>query len=91
MIKILFLAANPIDTVRLNLDEEVGAIDLALRQAKFRDHFDLRPFTRWLPTAISGIYWQPRLSRFGRLVRVLLSNPVAQTPVYQMKSSPPGE
>lgn len=43
MIKILFLAANPIDTVRLNLDEEVRAIDLALQQAKFRDHFDLRP------------------------------------------------
>lgn len=41
-IKILFLAANPTDTTRLRLDEEVRDIDLALRQVKFRDRFDLR-------------------------------------------------
>lgn len=36
-IKILFLAANPLDTVRLGTDEEARAIDLALRQADYRD------------------------------------------------------
>lgn len=35
MIKILFLSANPFDTEPLRLDEEMRAIDLALRQAKF--------------------------------------------------------
>ena len=35
-IKILFLAANPLDTVRLGTDEEARAIDLALRQADYR-------------------------------------------------------
>jgi len=42
MIKILFLAANPKDTSRLRLDEEVRAIDQALLQAEFRDRFDIR-------------------------------------------------
>lgn len=41
MIKILFLAANPLDTDRLRLDEEFRAIDEALRKSAFRDHFDL--------------------------------------------------
>lgn len=41
MVTILFLAANPIDTARLKLDEEVRTIDLALRQSKFRDDFKL--------------------------------------------------
>ena len=40
-IKILFLAANPQDTDRLRLDEEVRAIDQALRMAEFRDRFEL--------------------------------------------------
>jgi len=43
MIKILFLAANPQDTERLRLDEEVRAIDEALRKSAFRDRFDLIP------------------------------------------------
>jgi hypothetical protein len=38
-IKILFLAANPRDTDPLQLDEEVRAIDHALRQAAFRERF----------------------------------------------------
>lgn len=32
MIKILFLAANPIDTDRLHLDEEMRSIDAAMRR-----------------------------------------------------------
>ena len=41
-ISILFLAANPKDTPLLRLDEEVRSIDLALRQAEFRDLFDIK-------------------------------------------------
>lgn len=41
VIKILFLAANPIDTERLLLDVEVRTIDERLRMTKFRDRFDL--------------------------------------------------
>ncbi|HSD85559.1 MAG TPA: CHAT domain-containing protein [Anaerolineae bacterium] len=40
-IKILFLAANPTDTSRLRLDEEIRSIDQALRQAEFRDKFEI--------------------------------------------------
>ncbi len=41
VIKILFLAANPKNTEPLRLDEEVRAIDEALRKSQFRDQFDL--------------------------------------------------
>jgi hypothetical protein len=41
-IRILFLAANPADTTRLRLDEEVRAIDQALRQSEFRDKFEIK-------------------------------------------------
>ena len=39
--KILFLAANPSDTTRLSLDEEIREIEEALRQAKFRTKFNI--------------------------------------------------
>ncbi len=42
VVKILFLAANPSDTTRLRLDTEIRDIDQALRQAEFRDKFDLK-------------------------------------------------
>jgi hypothetical protein len=42
VVKILFLAANPTDTTRLRLGKEIQAIDEALRQAEFRDKFDIR-------------------------------------------------
>jgi hypothetical protein len=42
MITILFLAANPTDGTRLRLDEECRAIDQALRQAEYRDRFEIR-------------------------------------------------
>lgn len=41
VIKILFLAANPVGTERLRLDKEVNAIDNALRLAEFR-MFDIK-------------------------------------------------
>jgi hypothetical protein len=36
-IKILFLAANPLDTNRLQLDEEIRAVTEKIRSAKYRD------------------------------------------------------
>jgi len=39
--KILFLAANPLDSTRLRLDEEVRAIDQALRSSEYRQRFEL--------------------------------------------------
>ena len=42
VIRILFLAANPVDTPALRLDEEIRAIDGALREAEFRDRFEIR-------------------------------------------------
>jgi len=41
-IKILFLASNPKDISQLRLDEEMRGIDQALRQAEFRDKFDIK-------------------------------------------------
>ncbi len=41
VIKILFLAANPKDTGKLRLDEEIRGIDQALREAEFRDKFKI--------------------------------------------------
>lgn len=41
-IRILFLAANPTDTAQLRLGAEVREIDAALRQAEYRDRFELR-------------------------------------------------
>ena len=39
---ILFLAANPLDSNRLRLDEEIRSIDLTLIQTKYGGYFDLR-------------------------------------------------
>jgi hypothetical protein len=41
-VNVLFLAANPKDSSQLRLDEEMRSIDLALRQAEFRDKFDIK-------------------------------------------------
>ena len=41
-IKILVLTANPLGTDHHQSDEEVGAIDQALRQAELRNEYDLR-------------------------------------------------
>ena len=40
-IKILVLAANPVNTSQLRLGEEVRSIKQILKQAKYRDHFEL--------------------------------------------------
>jgi hypothetical protein len=41
-IRILFLASNPRDTTQKRLGEEMRAIDQAIRQADFRDKFDIQ-------------------------------------------------
>ena len=42
---ILFLAANPISTHRLRLDEEIREIELGLQRSRYRDRFELKQ--RW--------------------------------------------
>lgn len=44
-VRILFLAANPKDTDKVRLDEEIRQIQERIRAADFRDHFDLQ--SRW--------------------------------------------
>jgi hypothetical protein len=44
-VKILFLAANPKDSSKLRLDEEIREIQDRIRAAEFRDSFDL--VSRW--------------------------------------------
>jgi hypothetical protein len=39
--KILFLAANPVDTPRIRIDEEIRAIDDRIQLAEFRELFDV--------------------------------------------------
>lgn len=41
VIKVLFLAANPLKMAHLQLDEEIRAIDAALLRSRFRDRFVL--------------------------------------------------
>jgi len=41
-IKILFLSANPDDTARLRVDREIRNIKETLRQAEYRDRFDIQ-------------------------------------------------
>ncbi len=43
--KILILAANPKDTSRLRLDEEVREIEDGLQRSKYRDHFTIQ--SKW--------------------------------------------
>ena len=40
-LKILFLAANPVNTTQLRLDEELRDIKAALQMATYRDRFQL--------------------------------------------------
>src|SRR5258708_5957793 len=44
-VKILFLAANPKDSTKLRLDEEILEIHSRIRAAEFRDSFEL--VSRW--------------------------------------------
>jgi hypothetical protein len=59
MITVLFLASNPADAVRLQLDEESRQIDLALREAEFRDLFVLEKHY-----AVRAVELPPLLMRY---------------------------
>ena len=66
-IKILFLAANPTDTARLRLGEEVRAIDQSLQLAKYRDAFDLEQAHAVRVADLQGLLmrYQPHIVHFS--------------------------
>lgn len=66
-IKILFLAADASANTRLRLDEESRAIDQALRQAEFRDKFDIRQHSSVRVSDLSGLLLrhQPDIVHFS--------------------------
>jgi len=65
--QILFLAANPKNTDRLRLDEEIRSIDQALRQADFRDKFNLTGSWAVRVTDIQGLLlrYKPDIVHFS--------------------------
>jgi len=66
--KILILSANPLNTARLRLDEEVREIQAGLERAKSRDKFEI--ITRW------AVRFQPlQMMIFSRFVMVGLFPP----------------
>lgn len=66
-IKILFLAANPMDTSRIQLDEEHREIDLALRRARYRDRFELDTFQAPRVTDLQDVLqrFEPHIVHFS--------------------------
>lgn len=66
-ITILFLAANPINTSRLRLDEEVRGIDVALRQTEFRDRFEIKQQWAVRVTDLQDCFlrYQPNIVHFS--------------------------
>ncbi|GEM_PF-1886852 len=66
-IKILFLAANPTDTDKLRLDEEIRGIKQSLRQAEFREKFDLEQEWAVRVTELQGylLYHKPDIVHFS--------------------------
>jgi hypothetical protein len=73
VIKILFLAANPRDTDPLRLDQEVRAIDEALRKAAYRDSFDLIQHSAVRVGGLQGLLLrhQPHIVHLGGLGNAL--------------------
>jgi len=65
--KILILAANPINTVRLQLDRELSEIKKGLRSAKQRDNFILELELAVQPRDISlaVLYFRPNIIHFS--------------------------
>ncbi|HKP53618.1 MAG TPA: effector-associated domain EAD1-containing protein [Chloroflexia bacterium] len=64
---ILFLAANPVDTNRLRLDEEIRTIDQRLRAAESRKKFNLVQGWAVRPGDLSGylLRYQPHVVHFS--------------------------
>jgi len=66
-IKILFLAASPTDMARLRLDEEIRGIEQALRQAEYRDRFEIKQASAVRVTDLQGhlLRHQPDIVHFS--------------------------
>ena len=64
---ILFLAANPVGTNRLRLDEEIRTIDQRLRAAESRNKFNLVQGWAVRPGDLSGhlLRYQPHIVHFS--------------------------
>jgi hypothetical protein len=64
---ILFLSANPTDTPRLRLDEEIRTIDEAINASKSRDVFDLRQATAVRIRDLEGhlLRYTPTIAHFS--------------------------
>lgn len=67
VMRILFLGANPEGAPSLRLDHEVREISLALRQADFRDRFDLRQQNALRVTDLQNalLHHQPQIVHFS--------------------------
>lgn len=67
MIKILFLTANPSDGARLRLDAESRAIDQVLREAEYRDKFQIQQHWAVRVTDLQGLMLrhQPNIVHFS--------------------------
>lgn len=67
MITILFLAANPLGTARLRLDEEVRLIDSALQQADASGRIDLRSHWAVRVSDLQSLFlrYQPDIVHFS--------------------------
>jgi hypothetical protein len=65
--KILILAANPIDTVRLSLDREVGEIRTTLQLSKNRDRFEIAARGSVRPNELQQYLYdlQPQIVHFS--------------------------
>ena len=66
-VRILFLGANPEGAPALRLDQELRDVDLALRQAEFRDRFDLRQQHAVRPSDLQAalLRHRPRIVHFS--------------------------
>ena len=64
--RILILAANPLDSSRLRLDEELREIDAVLSRAKLRDQFEIRPQYATRPSDIQQalLDYNPQIVHF---------------------------
>ena len=64
---ILFLAANPKDTTRLELGKEVNKIDGAIQSARYRDQFDLKQRHAVNITELQGLFlrFEPSIVHFS--------------------------
>lgn len=67
VIKILFIAVNPKDTNNLRIDEEVREIQQALRQAEYRDTFELHQIWAVRPADLqrSMLQYKPHIIHFS--------------------------